>query len=98
MILRELRSDNYGRCVFRYDNDAVDRQIVLVETNNGITISLSIDAFTLGDQRETHIRMTHGEIDDNERSASANSEAAKSRHTTFRDFSESLSTPEPTSG
>ena len=42
--------------------------------------------------------MTHGEIDDDERSASANSEAAKSRHTTFRDFSESPSTPEPTSG
>ena len=31
--------------------------------------------------------MSHGEIDDDERSASANSEAAKSRHTTFRDFS-----------
>ena len=65
---------------------------------NDITISLSIDAFTLGDQRETHIRMTYGEIDGDERSASANPEAAKSRHTTFRDFSESPSTPEPTSG
>ena len=63
-----------------------------METNNDITISLSIDAFTLGDQRETHIRMTHGEIDDNERSASANSEAARSRHTTFRDFSGLLGT------
>lgn len=64
MILRELRSDDYERCVFRCDNDAVDHQIVSMETNNDITISLSIDAFTLGDQRETHIRMSHGEIDD----------------------------------
>ena len=31
------------------------------------TISFSMDAFTLGDQRETHIRLTHGEIDGDER-------------------------------
>lgn len=37
--------------------------------------------------------MSHGEIDDDERSASANSEAAKSRHTTFRDFSGLLGKP-----
>lgn len=96
--MRELRSDDYGRCVLRCDNDAVDRQIVPMETNNDITISLSIAAFTLGDQRETHIRTTHGEIDGDVRSASANSEAARSRHMTFRDFPESPSTPEPTSG
>lgn len=37
--------------------------------------------------------MSHGEIDDDERSTSANSEAAKSRHTTFRDFSGLLGKP-----
>ena len=67
VILRELRSGDYGRCVFRCDNDVVDHQIVSMEMDNAVTISFSMDAFTLGDQRETHIRLTHGEIDGDER-------------------------------
>lgn len=67
VILRELRSGDYGRCVFRCDNDVVDHQIVSMEMDNDVTISFSMDAFTLGDQRETHIRLTHGEIDGDER-------------------------------
>lgn len=38
-----------------------------MEMENDVTISFSMDAFTLGDQRETHIRLTHGEIDGDER-------------------------------
>lgn len=67
VILRELRSGDYGRCVFRCDNDVVDHQIVSMEMDNAVTISFSMDAFTLGDQRETHIRLTAGEIDGDER-------------------------------
>lgn len=67
VIRRELCTGDYGRCVFRCDNDVVDHQIVSMEMENDITIALSMDAFTLGDQRETHIRLTHGEIDGDER-------------------------------
>ena len=67
VIRRELRTGDYGRCVFRCDNDVVDHQIVSMEMDNAVTISFSMDAFTLGDQRETHIRLTHGEIDGDER-------------------------------
>ena len=67
VILRQLRTGDYGRCVFRCDNDVVDHQIVSMEMENDVTISFSMDAFTLGDQRETHIRLTHGEIDGDER-------------------------------
>ena len=67
VILRELRSGDYGRCVFRCDNDVVDHQIVSMEMDNDVTISFSMDAFTLGDQRETPIRLTHGEIAGDER-------------------------------
>ena len=67
VILRQLRTGDYGRCVFRCDNDVVDHQIVSMELENDVTISFSMDAFTLGDQRETHIRLTHGEIDGDER-------------------------------
>lgn len=67
VILRELRSGSYGRCVFRCDNDVVDHQIVSMEMDNAVTISFSMDAFTLGDQRETRIRLTLGEIEGDER-------------------------------
>lgn len=67
VLLRELRTGNYGRCVFRCDNDVVDHQIVSMEMDNEVTISFSMDTFTLGDQRETHIRLTKGEIDGDER-------------------------------
>ena len=67
VILRQLRTGDYGRCAFRCDNDVVDHQIVSMEMENDVTISFSMDAFTLGDQRETHIRLTHGEIDGDER-------------------------------
>ena len=68
--INELLSDEkypYGRCVFACDNDVVDHQIVSMEMENDVTISFSMDAFTLGDQRETHMRLTHGEIDGDER-------------------------------
>lgn len=67
VIRRELREGPYGRCVFRCDNDVVDHQIVSMEMENDITVSFSMESFTLGDQRETHIRLTHGEIDGDER-------------------------------
>ena len=77
VILRQLRTGDYGRCVLRCDNDVVDHQqtnllvvdhqIVSMEMENDVTISFSMDAFALGDHRETHIRLTHGEIDGDER-------------------------------
>ena len=66
-LLDAIRTGPYGRCVFACDNDVVDHQIVSMEMENDVTISFSMDAFTLGDQRETHIRLTHGEIDGDER-------------------------------
>ena len=72
-VYRALREGGYRASrrswqrVFRCDNDVVDHQIVSMEMENDVTISFSMDAFTLGDQRETHIRLTHGEIDGDER-------------------------------
>ena len=91
VLLRELRTGSYGRCVFRCDNDVVDHQIVSMEMDNEITISFSMDTFTLGDQRETHIRLTRGEIDGDERTpASVGSGAGRNG---FFDFSDILGTP-----
>ena len=67
VIDRELREGPYGRCVFRCDNDVVDHQVIALEMDDDVTISFTMDPFTLDDQRQTHIRLTHGEIDGDER-------------------------------
>lgn len=91
VIRRELSSGNYGRCVFRCDNDVVDHQIVSMELENDVTISFSMDAFTLGDQRETRIRLTHGEIDGDERTLRVYK--FRGREERIYDFSDILGTP-----
>ena len=91
VIQNQLRTGSYGRCVFRCDNDVVDHQIVSMEMENEITISFSMDAFTLGDQRETHIRLTHGEIDGNERQLRVRK--FRGREEQVFDFSDILGTP-----
>lgn len=57
-----LENGVYGRCVYRCDNDVVDRQVVAMEMENGATVTMSMDCFTLHDNRRTHICLTHGEI------------------------------------
>lgn len=91
VIRRELREGPYGRCVYRCDNNVVDHQIVSMEMENDITISFSMDAFTLGDQRETHIRLTHGEIDGDERTLRV--QTFRGRKERIYDFSSILGTP-----
>lgn len=67
VIERQLHDGPYGRCVFRCDNNVVDNQVVTMEMASGVTVSLAMETFTLDDRRETHIRMTHGEIEGDER-------------------------------
>lgn len=66
-ILEELQTGIYGRCVYRCDNDVVDHQLLAMEMEGEVTISLSMEMFTCDDCRKTHIRLTDGEIDGNER-------------------------------
>lgn len=64
-IERQLTRGDYGRCVFRCDNDAVDRQVVVMEFENGAVATLTLNLFTAGDARDTHICLTGGEIHGN---------------------------------
>ena len=66
VIEDQLREGLYGRCVYHCDNDVVDHQIVSMEMESEVTINFSMDIFTLKDCRETHIRLTEGEIDGDE--------------------------------
>ncbi len=64
---RELAQGPYGRCVYRCDNNVADHQMVNIETENEVTASFTINAFTLNDCRFTQVNLTHGEITGNEK-------------------------------
>jgi len=60
-ILRAITETNYGKCVFRSDNDVVDHQVVNLEYEGGATVSFSMCAFNTGG-RSLRIMGTKGEI------------------------------------
>lgn len=62
VIMHELRTGLYGRCVYHCDNDVVDNQIVSMLMENGVTINFSMDAFTKESGRKTHFMFSKGEV------------------------------------
>lgn len=67
VIDRELREGIYGRCVYHCDNDVADHQVLAMEMENEITVTLDMNLFTHHDNRETHVCLTKGEIFGDER-------------------------------
>lgn len=61
-VERELRDGRYGRCVYGCDNNAADRQMIMMETSGGTVVSLTMDFFTADDARHTTVSLTGGEI------------------------------------
>ena len=60
-VLKGLRETQYGKCVYKCNNDVVDHQVVNMEFEDGITVSFTMCAFNKGGRR-IHIMGTKGEI------------------------------------
>ncbi|MGI5176122.1 Gfo/Idh/MocA family protein [Dactylosporangium sp. CA-152071] len=59
---RALRLTDYGRCVYRMDNDVVDHQTTALRFGNGVTASLVVSAFTAENTRTLVMMGSHGQI------------------------------------
>ena len=61
-IMEALRTTDYGRCVFKMDNDVVDHQVVNMLFTGGITASFQMNGFNAVGDRWIRIFGTEGEI------------------------------------
>ena len=61
-VLKALRETDYGRCVFRMDNDVVDHQTVNMLMEDGITVTFQMNAFTNVQTRDIRIMGSEGEL------------------------------------
>jgi hypothetical protein len=58
-----LRTTNYGRCVYRMDNDQCDHYVTNILFDGGITASFSMEAFTPFGGRRTRVMGSMGYIE-----------------------------------
>lgn len=61
-VLEQLKRTNYGRCVYRMDNDQPDHYITNILFDDNVTASFSMEAFTSYAGRRTRVMGSHGDI------------------------------------
>lgn len=61
-ILEYLRTTDYGRCVYKMDNDQPDHYITSINFDNGVTASFSMEAFTGYSGRRTRVMGAMGDM------------------------------------
>lgn len=61
-MMEAMRTTNYGRCVFKMDNDVVDHQTVNLQLEDGITVTFQMVGFTAKQDRHIRIMGTKGEM------------------------------------
>jgi len=62
LIMQGLKTTNYGRCVYRMDNDQPDHLVVNILFNGGATAAFSMQAFVSYEGRRTRIMGSLGDI------------------------------------
>ncbi len=60
-VKRAIETTQYGKCVFKCDNNVVDHQVVNMLFEDGVTVSFTMCAFNKGG-RYIHIMGTKGEL------------------------------------
>lgn len=61
-ILEQLAKTNYGRCVYKMENDQPDHYVTSMEFEDGVTVSFSMEAFTSYHGRRTRVMGSLGDI------------------------------------
>lgn len=61
-ILEKLKTTNYGRCVYRMENDQPDHYICNIQFDGNVTASFSMEAFTSYEGRRTRVMGSMGDI------------------------------------
>src|SRR5258706_3688758 len=61
-IMKGLKTTNYGRCVYRMDNDQPDHLTINILFKNGATAAFSMEAFVSYEGRRTRIMGSTGDI------------------------------------
>jgi hypothetical protein len=62
IIMEKLRTTNYGRCVYRMDNDQPDHYITSIRFADNVTANFSMEAFTSYAGRRTRIMGAMGDM------------------------------------
>jgi predicted dehydrogenase len=62
LIMQGLKTTDYGRCVYRMDNDQPDHLTVNILFRNGVTAGFSMEAFSSYEGRRTRIMGSMGDI------------------------------------
>lgn len=63
LIREKLKTTNYGRCVYRCNNDQCDHYVAIMRFEDDVTASFTMDAFTPWGGRRTRIMGTKGYIE-----------------------------------
>ncbi len=61
-VMETLRTTNYGRCVFKMDNDVVDHQTLNILLEGGTTATFQMNGFNHLQDRTIHLYGTEGEL------------------------------------
>ncbi len=61
-VLEQLKSTNYGRCVYRMDNDQPDHYTTNILFEGGLTAAFSMEAFTSYAGRRTRVMGSLGDV------------------------------------
>ena len=61
-LLNELKVSNFGKCVFKSDNNVVDHQFTTIKLEKGTIATLTMIGFSNDGGRQTHCYGTKGEI------------------------------------